>query len=76
MRNWVENLENLDSLQQLIDSDLKALQQMAYIAVFEDNNKNNSIDFNDDAIIQVLDYIKMDVPFDYKLYTSYMDAPT
>ena len=76
VRNWVENLDNIDSLQRLIASDLKALQQMAYIAVFEDHNNNNSIDFNEDTIIQVLNYIKMDTPFDYKLYTSYMDAPT
>ena len=38
MREWAENINNKPNLQKLIESDLKKLQQMAFLAIFNDNN--------------------------------------
>ena len=76
VREWVHNLDNPSKLEKLIQTDLQALQQMAYIAIFSDINTNQSIDFGSDIILKELDYMKIEAPFNYNLYTSYMDAPT
>ena len=80
VRNWSEQLGDIEKLKKTIELDLGALQQMAYVGIFYDNNGNQSIDFEQDyiidSLIMKLDYIKTGSPFDHTLYTSYMDAPT
>jgi len=76
VRNWIKELDNKQNLNALIKSDLKELQQMAYVTIFEDINNNKTIDFVDDIIIDTINHMKKGVPFDYTLYTSYMDTPT
>ena len=76
VREWAYNLDNPSKLEKLIKADLQALQQMAYIAIFADKDTNQSIDFNIDIILKDWNYMKIEAPFNYNLYTSYMDAPT
>ena len=49
---------------------------MAYILVFNDSNKNKSVDFFEDEILDTLNLMNLNVPFAFENYTSYMDAPT
>jgi len=76
VREWAENINNKPNLQKLIESDLKKLQQMAFVAIFNDNNNNQVIDFEIDNILDTMNYISPNITFDHKLYTSYMDSPT
>ena len=76
VREWAYNLDNPSKLEKLVKADLQALQQMAYIAIFSDKDTNQSIDFNIDIILKDWNYMKIEAPFNYNLYTSYMDAPT
>ena len=76
VREWAYNLDNPSKLEKLIQADLQALQQMAYIAIFSDMDTNQSINFNVDMILKDWNYMKIEAPFNYNLYTSYMDAPT
>ena len=63
-------------MKQTIARDLKSLQQMAYVAIIEDSNNNSTVDFDDDTMIDTINYMSPLVPFNYQYYTSYMDAPT
>ncbi len=63
-------------MKQSIARDLKSLQQMAYVAIIEDSNNNSTVDFDEDTIIDTINYMNPLVPFNYQHYTSYMDAPT
>ncbi len=76
VREWAKNLDNKTNLHQLIESDLKKLQQMAFIAIFNDNNNNQVIDFEVDNILDTMNYINPSIAFNHRLYTSYMDSPT
>ena len=51
VREWAYNLDNPSKLEKVIKSDLQALQQMAYIAIFSDIDTNKSIDFNIDIAL-------------------------
>ena len=76
VKGWAENFDNYEQLNKQIEQDLKSLQQMAYVILFEDTNNNQTVDFKEDAILETLNYMNPKVPFEYNFYTSYMDAPT
>ena len=50
VREWAYNLDNPSKLEKLVQADLQALKQMAYIAIFSDRDTNKSIDFNVDIV--------------------------
>ncbi len=76
IREWAEKVDDKPKLKILISSDLKKLQQMGFVAIFKDQNNNQVIDFEIDSIIDTINYIKPNITFNHKLYTSYMDSPT
>lgn len=76
VRDWAENLTDSHLLKKIITENLNSLEQMAYVLIFNDTNKNRSIEFFEDEIIDTLNFMNLDVPFAFENYTSYMDAPT
>jgi len=73
---WIENINNKNKLRNVIEADLNRLHQMAYIGIYEDVDQNNELNFTKDKLIDSLDFMKLNTPFDSQSYTSYMDTPT
>ena len=76
VENWSQKLDDKSFLTKTVTANLKSLEQMAYILIFEDSNQNKSIDFFEDQIIDTLNFMNSKVPFNYSNYTSFMDSPT
>ena len=76
VENWSQKLDDNLLFRKIISADLKSLEQMAYILIFDDSNQNKSVDFFEDQIIDTLNFMNSKVPFKYHNYTSFMDAPT
>ena len=76
VENWSQKLDDNLLFRKIISADLKSLEQMAYILIFDDSNQNKSVDFFEDQIIDTLNFMNSKVPFSYHNYTSFMDAPT
>ena len=76
VENWSQKLDDKSFLTKTITTNLKSLEQMAYVLIFEDSNQNKSIDFFEDQIIDTLNFMNSKVPFNYSNYTSFMDSPT
>ena len=76
VESWSQKLDDNPFLIKTVTANLKSLEQMAYILIFEDSNQNKSIDFYEDQIIDTLNFMNSKVPFNYSNYTSFMDSPT
>ena len=76
VRDWVNSFDGDGNFSGNIEEDLKSLHQMAFFAIFDDKNNNQTIDLGVDQIIDTISFLKLPGKFDYSNYVSYMDAPT
>ena len=76
VRDWVNSFDGDGNFSGNIEEDLQNLHQMAFFAIFDDKNNNQTIDLGVDQIIDTISFLKLPGKFDYSNYVSYMDAPT